>query len=165
MEQEFCGFWNRILRINLSSGTTETVRLDPKLYRVYMGGRNLALHFLLNEVDPATEPLSPENKLIFVTSVVTGSPISGQGRHTAAAISPLTGGLADSQCGGWWGAELKFATWDGIIIEGKAEHPVYCYIEDDQVQILPAGDIWGKDTADAMDRMKEKHDSKTREKK
>lgn len=162
MEQEFYGFWNRILRVNLTTGAMETVRLDPKLYRVYMGGRNLALHFLLNEVDASVDALSPENKLIFMTSVVTGSPISGQGRHTAAAISPLTGGLADSQCGGWWGSELKFATWDGIIIEGKSDRRVYLNIEDDQIQILPADEIWGKDTADAMDWLKEQHGSKSR---
>ncbi len=162
MEQEHCGFWNRILRVNLTHGTTEIVQLDPRLYRVYMGGRNLALHFLLKEVDPQTGPLEPENKLIFMTSVVTGAPVSGQGRHTAAAISPLTGGLADSQCGGWWGAELKFATWDGVILEGKADHHVYLYIEDETVQILPADEIWGKDTADAMDWLQNKHGNKAR---
>lgn len=162
MEQEYCGFWDRILRINLSTGKVEIVRLDPKLYRVYMGGRNLALHFLLTEITPGTEPLSPENKLIFMTSVVTGSPISGQGRHTAAAISPLTNGLADSQCGGWWGAELKFATWDGLIIEGKSDQRVYLLIEDEQVQILPADDIWGKDTADAMDILRGIHGNKAK---
>ena len=74
-----------------------------------------------------------------MTSVVTGAPISGQGRHTAAALSPLTGGLADSQCGGWWGAELKFAGWDGIIFEGRSPGPVYLSIQDDEVEILPAG--------------------------
>ena len=79
------------------------------------------LHFLLTEISPETTPLSPENKLLFMTSVVTGAPISGQARHTASAISPLTGGLADSQCGGWWGPELKFAGWDGIIIEGRSK--------------------------------------------
>lgn len=162
MEQEFCGFWNRILRVNLTAGTTELVRIDPKLYRVYMGGRNLALHFLLNEVKPEVEPLSPENKLIFMTSVVTGAPISGQGRHTAAAISPLTHGLADSQCGGYWGAELKFATWDGIIIEGKSATKVYILIEDGNVQILSAEEIWGKFTRDAQDWLKSKHGEKVR---
>lgn len=162
MEQEFCGFWNRILRVNLTTGKTDVVHIDPKLFRVYMGGRNLALHFLLKELKPTCEALSPENKLIFMTSVVTGAPISGQGRHTAASISPLTGGLADSQCGGWWGAELKFAAWDGIIIEGKSDKKVYLLIEDEKVQLLSADQIWGKFTRDAQDWLKEKHGEKAR---
>ena len=137
MEQKQAGYWGRILRINLTTGNQTVVELDPKVYRKYFGGRNLALHFLLNELQPGIDPLSPENKLVLMTSPVTGAPIAGQGRHTAAALSPLTGGLGDSQCGGWWGAELKFASWDGIIIEGQASSPVYLSIVDEQVQILP----------------------------
>ncbi|NLF77969.1 MAG: aldehyde ferredoxin oxidoreductase family protein, partial [Chloroflexi bacterium] len=162
MEQIYNGFWGRILRVNFSTGQTETVELSPTLYRKYMGGRNLALHFLLQEVPPHTDPLSPTNKLIFMTSIATGSPIAGQGRHTAAAISPLTGGLADTQCGGWWGAELKFAGWDGLIIEGQAEEPVYLSIEDDQVKILPAGHLWGKETGEVFRALHEAHGHKTR---
>lgn len=162
MQQEFDGFWNRILRVNLTDCSTQVVRLDPKLYRVYMGGRNLALHFLLTEIPEETKPLDPENKLIFMTSVVTGSPISGQARHTAAAISPLTGGLADSQCGGWWGPELKFAGWDGIILEGKASELVYLNILDDKVEILPAEQIKGKETAQAMSYLRSIHGEKAR---
>ncbi|NPV87658.1 MAG: aldehyde ferredoxin oxidoreductase family protein [Anaerolineae bacterium] len=162
MEQKFAGFWNRILRVDLTSRTTQVVELDPLLYRYYMGGRNLALHFLLKEVAPDTKPLSPQNKLILMTSVVTGAPISGQARHTAAAISPLTGGLADSQCGGWWGAELKFATWDGIIIEGKADKLVYLWIEDEHVQILPADDLHGRLTHEVMEILRNRHGAKAR---
>jgi aldehyde:ferredoxin oxidoreductase len=162
MLQEFNGFWNRILRINLTNGHTEIVQLDPKLYRVYMGGRNLALHFLLTEVPPDVSPLSPENKLLFMTSVVTGAPISGQARHTASAISPLTGGLADSQCGGWWGPELKFAGWDGIIIEGRSPDQVYINIVDDQVEIISAGQLHGKETAEVQSILKTHHGDKAR---
>lgn len=162
MQQEFDGFWNRILRVNLTDEKIEVVHLDPKLYRVYMGGRNLALHFLLTEIPPATSPLSAENKLLFMTSVVTGAPISGQARHTAAAISPLTGGLADSQCGGWWGPELKFAGWDGIIIEGKSKGHVYINITDDQVEILPADQIHGKETFEAQTILKSIQGDKAR---
>ncbi len=107
MEQKQAGFWGRILRINLTDGKQTVVELGPNLYRKYIGGRNLALHFLLNELSPGIDSLSAQNKLVLTTSPVTGAPIAGQGRHTAAALSPLTGGLADSQCGGWWGAELK----------------------------------------------------------
>lgn len=87
-EQQHAGFWGRFLRVDLGSGRVSVEELDPKLYRKYMGGRNLALHYLLRELSPSVQPLSPENKLVFATSVTTGAPISGQGRHTAAAISP-----------------------------------------------------------------------------
>lgn len=157
MEQKYCGFWGRILRVDLSTGKTWVEDVDPLLYRRYFGGRNLALYYLLNELPPGTDPLSPENLLVLMTSVVTGAPISGQGRHTAAALSPLTGGLADSQCGGWWGAELKFAGYDGMVITGRSATPVYINIQDEQVEILPADHLWGKDTGQAQDWFQEMH--------
>jgi aldehyde:ferredoxin oxidoreductase len=162
MEQEFGGFWNRILRIDLTKKTIKIERPGPRLYRIYMGGRNLALHYLLTELNPGVDPLSPENKLIFMTSVVTGAPIAGQARHTAASLSPLTGGLADSQCGGWWGAELKFTGHDGIILEGRSPDPVYILIEDEKVKILPAEDLWGKVTGEVEDILNERHTKKAR---
>ncbi len=162
MEQRYCGFWGRILRINLTTGETGIEELDPGLYRTYMGGRNLALHFLLRELPRNVEPLSPTNKLILMTAVTTGAPVSGQARHTAAAASPLTGGLADSQCGGWWGAELKFAGWDGIIIEGRAAEKVYICIEDEQVRILPAGELWGQETGQVQKMLRSAHGDKVR---
>jgi aldehyde:ferredoxin oxidoreductase len=105
-------------------GASEAPSAAPSVGAVATPGRQQAYEHLLSEIPAGTAPLSPENKLVFMTSVVTGAPISGQGRHTAAALSPLTGGLADSQCGGWWGAELKFAGYDGIIVEGRAAAPV-----------------------------------------
>lgn len=161
-EQQYPGFWGRLLRVNLSEGTTRTEEFPARLVRLYMGGRNLALHVLLREVPPGADPLGPDNCLVFMTSVATGAPIAGQGRHTAAALSPLTGGLADSQCGGWWGAELKFAGYDGIIVEGQAAHPVYLLIEDDEVQIRPAGDLHGRETADVQSILQQRHGDKTR---
>ncbi len=154
------GFWGKFLRINLTSRQTHVEELDPLLYRKYLGGRNLALHYLLKEIPPGADPLSVENKLIITTSVLTGAPISGQGRHTAAALSPLTGGLADSQCGGWWGAELKFAGYDGLIIEGKADQPVYIHIFDQQVEILSATHLWGKCTGEVQILLQETHSPK-----
>jgi aldehyde:ferredoxin oxidoreductase len=97
-----------------------------------------------------------------MTSPVTGAPIAGQGRHTAAALSPLTGGLADSQCGGWWGAELKFAGYDGLIIAGKAATPHYLLIEDEAVQLLPADDLHGQETAAGEEILRARHGAKAR---
>lgn len=162
MEQEYCGFWGRILRVDLTTGATSVEKPDSKIYRQYMGGSSLASYFLLHELPPKTDPLSPENILIFTTSPVTGSPISGQARHTAVSRSPLSGTIADSQCGGWWGVELKFAGWDGIIIKGASSQPVYLYIEDDQVQILSADTLWGKTTGEVQDLLHEAHSDKAR---
>jgi aldehyde:ferredoxin oxidoreductase len=161
MEQQHAGFWGRILRVDLTSGAMRVEELDPHLYRLYMGGRNLALHFLLHELSPDADPLGPENMLIFMTSIATGSPIAGQGRHTAAARSPLTGGLADSQCGGWWGAELKFCGYDGVILDGAAQEPVYIHIQDEQVEILPANDLHGKETGEVQAILQTRHGEKT----
>jgi len=162
MEQKYFGFWGRILRINLTEDRYGIEEPGPELYRLYMGGRNLALHFLIRELPKGVKPFDPENKLIFMTSVTTGAPISGQSRHTAASLSPLTGGLADSQCGGWWGAELKFAGLDGIIVEGCAAKPVYVYIEDEKVEILSAENLWGKETGEGQAILRDLHPTKSR---
>jgi aldehyde:ferredoxin oxidoreductase len=94
--------------------------------------------------------------------VLTGAPVAGQGRHTGAALSPLTGGLADSQCGGYWGAELKFAGYDGLILSGRAAAPVYIQIEDDQVTLLPAQHLWGKTTVEVQELLHQAHGDKVK---
>ncbi len=160
--QQHSGFWGRAVRVNLNSGQIVAEEIPARLMRLYMGGRNLALHTLLREVPPSADPLGPDNRLVFMTSIATGAPIAGQGRHTAAALSPLTGGLADSQCGGWWGAELKFCGFDGIILEAQAAQPVYLLIEDDTVQILPAADLAGRETADVQALLHQRHGDKVR---
>jgi aldehyde:ferredoxin oxidoreductase len=162
MEQRYNGFWGRILRINLDDHSYVFEDLEPRLYRLYMGGRNLALHFLIREIPPGIDAFDRENKIALFTSVVTGTPIAGQGRHTAAALSPLTGGIADSQCGGWWGAEMKFTGIDGMIIEGKSAAPVYLLIEDDQVSFHSAGAFVGQVTGDVQDALRARHGDKIR---
>ncbi|MCP4405025.1 MAG: aldehyde ferredoxin oxidoreductase family protein [bacterium] len=162
MEQKYYGFWGRILRVNLTTGHTSVEEPDPKIYRRYIGGTSLALYYLLREMPAGVDPLGPESMMVFMTSPTTGCQISGQGRHSVAARSPLTGALADSQCGGWWGAELKFAGWDGIIVEGRSEKPVYLSIEDENVQILSAEHLWGKTTGEVEDILHEAHPDKSR---
>ena len=161
MKQKHDGFWGRMLRIDLSQQQISSSKIAPALFRRYMGGRNLALHFLLMETAPGVDPLGPDNTLVLTTSVVTGARISGQGRATIAARSPLTGGLGESQCGGSWGPELKFAGWDGIIVTGCADRPVYMLIEDEDVRILPADHLWGKDTGEVDDILRRQHSKKT----
>ena len=147
------GYNGKILRVNLTTGKITTEEKDWVFYRKYIGGRGLISYFLLNEVPPDTDPLSEENKLIFTASVMTGAPLPGFGRHSAGAKSPLTNLYGESQAGGYWGAELKFAGYDAIIVEGKAEKPVYLWIKDGKVEIRDATKLWGKDTADVKDAL------------
>ncbi|MGL4650167.1 MAG: aldehyde ferredoxin oxidoreductase family protein, partial [Caldilineaceae bacterium] len=160
--QQHAGFWGRLLRVNLGTGHMAVEEIPARVFRLSMGGRNLALHTLLREVPAGADPLGPDNRLVFMTSIATGAPIAGQGRHTAAALSPLTGGLADSQCGGWWGAELKFAGFDGIVFEGQSPHPVYLLIENDQIALLPADELTGRETAEAQATLQARHGDKVR---
>ena len=157
MEQKHSGFWGRLLRINLNEKTNNVEEIDPNMFRLYMGGRNLALHCLLQENPEGVDPFDPCNRIVIMTSVITGASISGQGRHTIASKSPLTGGLGEAQCGGWWGAELKFAGYDGVIIEGKSEKPIYIHIKDDDVSFENASEIWGKTTGEADKILRDKY--------
>jgi len=162
MEQRYYGYWGRYLRVNLTDTKISVDDIDPMVYRRYMGGRNMALHFLLNEVPPGVHPLAEGNKIIISTSVITGAPISGQGRHTMAAISPLTGGLADSQCGGWWGAEFKFCGFDGMILEGKSTQLVYLLVEDEKVEVVPCEEFRGLCTGEVQRLLQDKYGTKYR---
>ena len=162
MEPVRYGYWGRVLRVDLSTGVWSCETPPDNIYRRYVGGRLLALYFYLREAPAGVAPLGPHNMLIFMTSPTTGAPISGQARHTVLCKSPLTGGVADTQGGGFWGPELKFAGWDGIVISGAAREPVYLSIEDDRVQILSAADLWGKTTGDVQKTLEARHSPGTR---
>lgn len=144
------GYTGNILRVNLTTGTITIEHQDDKFYKTYLGGRNIAAYYMLKEIPAEADPLGPDNKLIACTSVLTGTPIPGSARHTLAAKSPLTGGWGDSEAGGFWGPELKFAGYDAIIVEGKAPRPSYIMIKDDLVEIKDATKIWGTDTGQAQ---------------
>jgi aldehyde:ferredoxin oxidoreductase len=114
----------KILHVNLSSAALDIEQPPEEFYRTYMGGSALNLYYLLKEIPPGIDPLGPDNVLALRDSVLTGAPISGQSRLPASAKSPLTGAIGDSQGGGLWPAELKFAGVDAIIIKGKSPSPV-----------------------------------------
>ncbi|MCI8647397.1 MAG: aldehyde ferredoxin oxidoreductase family protein [Firmicutes bacterium] len=141
----------RILYVDLETKTTEVKTLDAETYRKYPGGSALGMYLMLKEMDPHVDPLSPENILIFSVSPLTGIAISGQSRMCVTTKSPLTGAAGDSQVGGFIPAALKGNGWDAIVIKGKAEAPVYLYIEKDQAEIRDASNVWGKITGDAED--------------
>jgi len=140
------GYNGQMLRVDLSRGATSVEALDELFCRKYLGGAGFVTYFLLKELQGGTDPLGPENKLIFALGPVTGAPLSGSGRHCVGAKSPLTGGYAKSEIGGFWGAELKHAGYDAIIIEGKAEKPVYLWIQDGEASIRDASHLWGMKT-------------------
>jgi aldehyde:ferredoxin oxidoreductase len=144
--------------VDLSSGLLSVEEPEEAFYRKYMGGSALAMYYLLNELPAGVDPLGPENILVLALSVLTGTAISGQSRMTAAAKSPLTGGIGDSQGGGFFPAELKFAGFDAIVIKGKAEKPVYLWIHDGQYELRDASHLWGQITGEAEAAIKQELD-------
>ena len=134
----------RILRVNLTEGSCTEEPLNMEWAADYLGQRGLASKYLVEEVDPKVDPLAPENKMIFATGPLTGTAASTGGRYSVITKGALTGAIACSNSGGYFGAELKFAGWDMIIFEGQSPEPVYLYIRDDQSELLPADEIWGK---------------------
>ncbi|NOQ86713.1 MAG: aldehyde ferredoxin oxidoreductase [Deltaproteobacteria bacterium] len=140
------GWVGKILRVNLTQGSTKVEELPAELNHLFLGGRGLASKLLFDEVNPQVEPLSPENKLIFMTGPLTGTGAIGGASYVVVTKSPLTGSIACSTTEGYFGPELKFAGYDGIILEGKSPEPVYLSIEDDTVELLSASHLWGKST-------------------
>ena len=136
--------WQRkILRVDLTKGTCATEPLNMEWANEYMGERGLATKYLWENMDPSVDAMSPENVLIFATGPLTGTMASTSGRYAVVTKGPLTGAIACSNSGGKFGAELKYAGYDLLIVHGKAEKPVYLTIFDDDVQLREADDIWG----------------------
>lgn len=149
------GYAGQFLRINLSTGKINKEELDLELAAKFMGGRGLASFFLTQEVDPNIDALGPANKLIVATGPLTGSRAPTGGRYMVVTKSPLSGTIASSNSGGFWGAELKRAGYDLIIIEGKSDKPCYIHINDDSVEIKDAEKYWGKLVSEATDSLLE----------
>ncbi|MFR6290554.1 MAG: aldehyde ferredoxin oxidoreductase family protein [Peptococcaceae bacterium] len=146
-----------VLRVNLTERTINTEPLDMEKAVKYIGGRGLGTRMLLDEGCAAVEPLSPENKLIYITGPMTGTAVPTGGRYMVVTKSPLTGMIACSNSGGVWGAILKYAGWDAIVVEGKADAPVYLEINDHEVTLHDASDLWGKKSLETESILKERH--------
>jgi aldehyde:ferredoxin oxidoreductase len=144
------GSTGKLLRIDLTRKAISIEEFDEAFYRLYPGGKALAAYLLLREIEPGADPLGPANVLVLINGLITGAPISTATRFTAAARSPLTGGYGESEAGGFWGPELKLAGWEGLIITGRAEHPVYVVVKDDKVEIRDAQHLWGREPEDAQ---------------
>jgi aldehyde:ferredoxin oxidoreductase len=140
------GYNGKILRINLTRGSVQQEKLEDRFCRRYLGGAGFIAYYLWKELKPGIDALSPDNILIFALGPVSGITIPGAARNCIGAKSPLTGGIAKSEVGGFWMAELKRAGYDGIIFEGKAPDPVYLWLHDGEYEIHDARHLWGKKT-------------------
>lgn len=145
------GYLGKIIRINLTNDQIKVEKPDDIFYRTYIGGKGFVAYFLLKELMLKVDPLGPENKLIFAAGVLTGLPVAAMPRFAVGAKSPLTEGYGQSEAGGFWGPELKKAGYDALIVEGKARSPVYIYINDNRIEIKDAAHLWGKETGEAQD--------------
>jgi aldehyde:ferredoxin oxidoreductase len=142
------GYNGKILHVDLTRGKLEVEEPPESFYRRYMGGSAMGLYYILREMPVGVDPLAPENVLTLMTSVTTGASISGQSRLNANAKSPMSGGIGDSQSGGFFPAELKFAGFDGIVLKGRSEKPVYLTIIHGKVALHDAAHIIGKVTGE-----------------
>lgn len=141
------GIHGKILHVDLSAGTSRVETPGDDFYRLLVGGRAVVAYLLLRDLPPGTDPLSPDNLLIFAPGILQGTNLPGAGRHGVGGKSPLTGALGSSEAGGWWGHEFKRAGFDALVVRGRAEAPVYLWIKDGAVELRPAGHLWGQLTA------------------
>lgn len=157
------GYRGTVLRINLSTGDIKKEALDMELAKQYVGGRGLAEKMFANEVDHKIEPFDADNKLFIAAGPLSGvQTVPTGGRYMVITKSPLTGTIASSNSGGRWGAELKFAGYDMIIVEGKAEKPVYISIVDEEVTIKDAAHLWGKMTSETTEMLLKENNEKAK---
>ena len=147
----------KILRVDLTAGTVKSEPLNMQWARDYLGSRGLGTKYFTEEVDAKVDPLAPENKLIWATGPLTGTMASTGGRYTVITKGPLTGAIACSNSGGYWGAELKMAGWDMVIFEGASPRPVYLYINDDHAELRDASALWGQSVWKTEEHLKKAH--------
>ena len=143
-----------ILKIDLSTCTTDEYIIPKEWERDYLGGASLAARLLYSSLIPDLDPLSPEAPLLLMTGPLTGTAGPAVGRFVASGRSPLTGLWAESNCGGFWGPELRFAGYDGIWITGKAEKPVYLWLNNGMLEVRDAYSLWGQDTYEVQNSIK-----------
>jgi aldehyde:ferredoxin oxidoreductase len=145
----------KILRVDLTTGKISEEFPDEETLKLYIGGAGLATKYLLEEVPKGIEPLGPENKLIFMTGPLTGTPSPSTGRYAVVTKSPLTGIWAEANSAGFWGRDLKRSGFDGVIFEGTSPKPVYLVTEDGKAELKDASHLWGKNTSETTKIIKE----------
>ncbi len=154
------GYNGKILHVDLTKGSLTVEEPKEAFYRKYLGGSAMGMYYILRDMPKGADPLSPENVLTLMAGVTTGAAISGQSRLNANAKSPISGGIGDSQSGGFFPAELKFAGFDGIVIKGKSAQPVYLAIVDGQYELRDAAHLMGKKSGEVDDIIHKEVDPK-----
>ena len=154
------GYNGKILHVDLTKGALTIEEPEEAFYRKYLGGSAMGMHYILRDMPKGADPLGPENILTLITGVTTGAAISGQSRINANAKSPISGGIGDSQGGGFFPAELKFAGFDGIVIKGKSPKPVYLAILEGKAELRDAAHLLGKKTGEVDDILHKEVDPK-----
>ena len=149
------GYLGKLLVVDLASGKIEDEPLNESYADQFIGGSGLAVRYLYDMLDPGLDPLEPANPLFFITGPLTGTRAPLCGRHVVCARSPLTGVWCESHVGGFVGAELRFAGYDGVIIRGRSPKPVYLWVQDGQAELREAEHLWGKDTFETQSLIKE----------
>ena len=150
--------YKKIIRINLTTREIRYEYLDEKLARKYIGGTGIAARILWDETTAKTEPLSPESPLIFMTGPLTGTAVPKSSRYVVAGISPATNIWGQAHGGGGWPDEIRHTGYDGIIITGKSDKPVYLWIHNEEVELRDASHVWGSDTFETSDRLQKETD-------
>jgi len=154
-------YTGKLIRINLSQGKSQIEDVPETLMKSFLGGRGIAAKYLYDELKPGVEPLAADNKLIFMMGPLGATTAMSVSRTALVTKSPLTGAIAKSIMGGNFGAYLKFAGFDGIIVEGEAQKPSYIHIDKDGVHILDADGLWGLDTQQTQAKLRENHGKTT----
>ena len=149
------GYNGKILHVDLTEGTLTVEEPDEAFYRKYMGGSAMGMYYILREMPAGADPTGPDNVLTLMTGVTTGAAISGQSRINANAKSPISGGIGDSQSGGFFPAEMKFAGIDGLVIKGRSDKPVYLWVKEGEFELRDAAHLLGKKTGDVEEILKE----------
>ena len=150
-------YYEKIARINLTTGEIKVEKLDLELAHKFIGGRGLGTKILYDEGVATVDPLSPENKLVYITGPMTGAAAPSTGRYMVVTKSPLTGMIASSNSGGIWGQKLKYAGWDALIVEGEAPDWCYLNIVDDKIELLDAREYVGVKSEEIDEKLKAKH--------
>jgi aldehyde:ferredoxin oxidoreductase len=155
MEELMNGYTGKILRVDLTNREIEVEEPDELFYRQYLGGSSLIAYYLLKEVPAEVDPLDADNLLIFAAGPITGVPVAGSGRSAVGAKSPLTGGYGEADVGGFFGAELRRAGYDAVIVKGQSDSPVYLWLHDGEAEIRPADHLWGMTTGECQAAVQE----------
>lgn len=152
-------YTGKVLRVNLTTGQSQVEDLNQQWATQYIGGKGLGIKYLFEELSPGVDPLAPENKIILMTGLFTGTIVPLSGKLAIITKSPATGTILDCSIGGHFAAELKYAGYDAVILEGKAMKPSYLYIEDSRVEVREAFDLWGQGAQETelmlLDKFKE----------